>query len=1311
MERCKSDEMATNRKRHCPEWSQQNDETEEEDAVEQVCLQTPRTLRLLKLIEEGTKAHAHVAASHLSSLPASPIVLWDLLGRLQAYLRSPEWSTRVHASLAMQGVAQHIPPKDQFDFLEATFAGDLWLTVNDVSKGLETILTEGRVLLAACETDDCFASQENQLRQLDESREELQQDFVEHRVKLQREILIQRLGLGGVVRAVGGTVLSDVFTLSDEITKADLMMNDNDESASQAQTRERIKRKRHDDNEESRSIRALLVLEMQQTQDRTRMRGATSHKSPQTLLATELIYRMFDPSWHIRHGALLGIISLLRAWKSVVGKHSFGVWPHDILARCFCVLSLDRFGDYAGTSILEEGNVGDGVVAPVREIAGQILSILWMMAPHSIQDECLGVLVQMSSRDEWEVRHGALLALKYVVVMLSSNVLDRRECSSRDSTIQVVTRIAQARLSDKMEDVQSVAAQILVNILNNTREGEPQRAELIQVSCRSLWGALGRLHSVSSCAMDFVSLFSAMICADCSLLCTSLASRADESPTVFGGIAKKLLELIDFDSLTVKLEALKAIGVIAGPYATMIAKSDGRNVSDLLVYSSVVERIFHSFMASARTFATTEDDEESRGQVESLHRVRSTAWAKLVRSAGSVLQNSQCLRNELLVRLVLSYVKIQHNGMSQVGSALGTPAAGALALLLTELGATDDCGTHDGQTLKSFLKTTFCLLLLSPWTKHCESVCVLYQAVCSHSRYRRGLCHDLLHQLLLGTPPCLAVESLGLTSGQLSRPVVIETCERAIGIAVGRALEKPDECVEAERVWNKALQSHFLTIPMHENASTPAVVNTASMRLHALIAGAIVSGGKEHLPAKLTPLVRALMTSLKSERIPERQTITSKSLALLLKILSDGDNETHLRVKTRIVENICVMLASESLPSDVQVDDYIPTGATQVMTLFVSQLLPNETLESISPIWNRLRMLVQNNVSALDQESILESLRLLTVICKTLQRGTFVARHVIEKLTLPLVPIACDCLSSSARVVATEIVVSLCKKDPELALDMSFPLMLEFLVDNNNDPRRLGALRLLHSIVEKVGIDICPFVHCLLPITMTLMTDSLEDCAKQAAQSFACLVRVSPLVKQTARRHWEMASTDDHSGKVIDHLIHGKPLPQCVLPAPIAKELESAGVSLRAYQLEGIAWLQFLQEVKLNGALCDDMGLGKTLQALVAVAISHHRAKCADASARPVSLVVCPSTLVGHWLAEIYKFFPLQKMLKGTSFAGTSKQKLRLEIGEEYNVVVISYSDLRREVNILSKREWHQCILDEGHLMKNPKTGKLILRL
>ena len=35
---------------------------------------------------------------------------------------------------------------------------------------------------------------------------------------------------------------------------------------------------------------------------------------------------------------------------------------------------------------------------------------------------------------------------------------------------------------------------------------------------------------------------------------------------------------------------------------------------------------------------------------------------------------------------------------------------------------------------------------------------------------------------------------------------------------------------------------------------------------------------------------------------------------------------------------------------------------------------------------------------------------------------------------------------------------------------------------------------------------------------------------------------------------------------------------------------------LRAYQLEGVTWLQFLANYGLNGILADDMGLGKTVQ-------------------------------------------------------------------------------------------------------------------
>jgi TATA-binding protein-associated factor len=113
--------------------------------------------------------------------------------------------------------------------------------------------------------------------------------------------------------------------------------------------------------------------------------------------------------------------------------------------------------------------------------------------------------------------------------------------------------------------------------------------------------------------------------------------------------------------------------------------------------------------------------------------------------------------------------------------------------------------------------------------------------------------------------------------------------------------------------------------------------------------------------------------------------------------------------------------------------------------------------------------------------------------------------------------------------------------------------------------------------------------------------------------------------------------------------------------------------------------------------------IGKTLQALSAVALTHEEAARADASSKPVSLVVCPSTLVGHWLAEIRKFFPRQSVLRGSS--NICKRNKGAVVDVDCNIVVISYSILRREAAALSNIKWHYCILDEGHLLKNPKTG------
>jgi len=67
----------------------------------------------------------------------------------------------------------------------------------------------------------------------------------------------------------------------------------------------------------------------------------------------------------------------------------------------------------------------------------------------------------------------------------------------------------------------------------------------------------------------------------------------------------------------------------------------------------------------------------------------------------------------------------------------------------------------------------------------------------------------------------------------------------------------------------------------------------------------------------------------------------------------------------------------------------------------------------------------------------------------------------------------------------------------------------------------------------------------------------------------------------------------------------------------------------------------FLVKYMLSGALCDDMGLGKTLQTLTVVENEYLKQSHKQKNEGPqVSLVICPTTLIEHWVYEYKKYFP-----------------------------------------------------------------------
>ena len=134
------------------------------------------------------------------------------------------------------------------------------------------------------------------------------------------------------------------------------------------------------------------------------------------------------------------------------------------------------------------------------------------------------------------------------------------------------------------------------------------------------------------------------------------------------------------------------------------------------------------------------------------------------------------------------------------------------------------------------------------------------------------------------------------------------------------------------------------------------------------------------------------------------------------------------------------------------------------------------------------------------------------------------------------------------------------------------------------------------------------------------------------------------------------------------------------------------GLQLRPYQLQGVAWLQYLREQHLAGILADDMGLGKTAQVLAHLLIEKHHGRLD----RP-ALVVLPTSLIANWQSEAARHAPslrvltLQGAARSRDFARTA----------QHDVVFTTYPLLWRDIDSLRAQPWHLIVLDEAQMVKN----------
>lgn len=149
--------------------------------------------------------------------------------------------------------------------------------------------------------------------------------------------------------------------------------------------------------------------------------------------------------------------------------------------------------------------------------------------------------------------------------------------------------------------------------------------------------------------------------------------------------------------------------------------------------------------------------------------------------------------------------------------------------------------------------------------------------------------------------------------------------------------------------------------------------------------------------------------------------------------------------------------------------------------------------------------------------------------------------------------------------------------------------------------------------------------------------------------------------------------------KSLESLLDVRKIPEYHIKCPME-------IKLRDYQVEGVRWLNFLYSFNLNGILADDMGLGKTLQVLTFMCSEIH------GTDRRV-LVICPSSLTGHWRSEVRKFFP-----------SATAEVYKKDGKGKHSIVISSYETFRNDYLNFIEKDWFYVVVDEGHVLRNKQT-------
>jgi TATA-binding protein-associated factor len=515
------------------------------------------------------------------------------------------------------------------------------------------------------------------------------------------------------------------------------------------------------------------------------------------------------------------------------------------------------------------------------------------------------------------------------------------------------------------------------------------------------------------------------------------------------------------------------------------------------------------------------------------------------------------------------------------------------------------------------------------------------------------------------------------------------------------------------------------------------------IRIKAAAAGAIVA--LDEIPKKQALTIKAMMDSVKTEENLDLQKRSAAAVAKLVERMSvSGKRVVIEKVVGNLVKYYCTETAETpdfhsnsamevgllSMKKDEDIRDHPdPTAFAQeargarITRRGAKEALENLVLNFGADLFNKiptLKLLIETpirtafepdelpaNITEEGQtfgQEIIDGLSTLRALVPKFH----IDLHPFVLDLLPLIAKALQCKLGVLRYAAAKCFATICSVITVEGFTMLVEKVMPSMGNALEVRARQGAIECVYHLIQVMFDAILPYVVFLIVPVLGRMSDSDNDIRMIATTSFATLVKLVPLeagIPDPPGLSAELLQGRDRERKFIAQMLDPKKVEDFAIPVAI-------NATLRSYQQEGVNWLAFLNRYNLHGILCDDMGLGKTLQTLCMVASDHYmRAeeykKTNSLDKRPLpSLIVCPPSLSGHWQQEIRTYAPF---LTYVAYVGSSAEraKVRHKLSSA-DIIIASYETCRNDLAVLQPMDFNYCVLDEGHLIKNPKTKTTI---